>query len=593
MSILAALATACERIPDAPPFGFSLGKIAFVISLNEDGAVADVIDVRSGEGKKRAPRAMQVPQPSKRTVGIAPSFLWDKTSYVLGVTGEDLDALDERKRKDRIARIAREHAAFREYHLTALLNTNDVGLLALRRFLESWQPEQFVGPLWPDEIKDQNVVFALEAERRQGAYLHDRPAAKSLWTGLIAAAQTSDAVCLVTGSPAPISRLHPAIKGVWGAQSSGASIVSFNLDAFTSYGHEQGENAPISEAVAFKYTTALNTFLASTTNRVQIGDASTVFWAEAPDVTTARVAESTFSAMFAEVNEAIEAAKIGDILVRIRNGQPLEQFAPDLADERVRFFILGLSPNAARLSIRFWFESSFGVLARNYRRFVQEMRIEPPPRGGHPALWRYLAETAVLGKRENVPPNLAGEWMRAILAGTPFPLTLLSTTLMRIRADKNVNALRAGMLKAMLVRNFDIKEAPVSLDRTNINKGYLLGRLFATYEQTQSAALGRNVNATIKDKFYGAASAQPRKVFPLLDRSSVNHLSKVGKQRPGQRINLEKTISAILGQMSPTDDPFPASLTAQDQALFTLGYYHQRNEFFRRPETSGTEESAS
>jgi CRISPR-associated protein Csd1 len=184
--------------------------------------------------------------------------------------------------------------------------------------------------------------------------------------------------------------------------------------------------------------------------------------------------------------------------------------------------------------------------------------------------------------------------MRTILIGTPYPLTLFSMVLMRIRADGDVNALRVGILKALLVRNFRKmeREAPVSFDPENTNKGYLLGRLFAAYEQAQSAALGRNINATVKDKFYGAASAQPRKVFPLLDRSSANHLSKVGKQRPGHRVNLEKTISAILEQMSPAADPFPASLPSEDQALFALGYYHQRNEFFRKPETSDTKDAA-
>jgi CRISPR-associated protein Csd1 len=202
--------------------------------------------------------------------------------------------------------------------------------------------------------------------------------------------------------------------------------------------------------------------------------------------------------MFAGIDEATETGKVGDILKRIRNGQPLREFVPELA-EGVRFYVLGLAPNISRLSIRFWFEDDFGVLARNYQRFVGDMHVSPPPPDEHPALWKYLAETAVLGKRDNVPPNLAGEWMRAILSGTPYPLTLLSTVLMRVRADGDLNALRMGILKALLVRNFrkTEREAPVSLDPDNRNKGYVLGRLFAAYEHAQTAALGRNINATI------------------------------------------------------------------------------------------------
>ncbi|MDJ1158220.1 type I-C CRISPR-associated protein Cas8c/Csd1 [Chelatococcus sp. SYSU_G07232] len=590
MSILASLAKAYDRLPSVPPLGFSTEKIGFVISLNEDGSVASVTDLRDGTGRKRAPRLMQVPQPVKRTVAIAPNFLWDKTSYVLGVTaGEG-------------KRTAEEHAAFIQRHRDTLLGTADSGLLALLHFLDNWSPEQFAPPFWPEEMKDQNVIFALESERRQDVYLHDRPAARALWADISAGNGEAAAVCLVTGAAGPIARLHPAIKGVWGAQSSGASIVSFNLDAFTSYGHEQGENAPVSEAAAFKYTTALNTFLADDRHRIQIGDASTVFWADAADAHVAEVAESFFNAWFdPQPDEGIEAGMVGEALGRMRRGIPLRDIEPKLA-EGVRFYVLGLAPNAARISIRFWLEDDFGRLAANYARFVSDMAIEPPPRDGYPPLWRYLAETAVLGKRENVPPNLAGEWMRAILTGTPYPLTLLATVLMRIRADGEINALRAGMLRAVLVRNFGMdpartgtldkaKEAPVSLDPNNRSKGYLLGRLFAAYEQAQLAALGRTVNATIKDKFYGAASAQPRKVFALLEKGSANHLSKIGKQRPGQRFHLERIIGSILEAMDPSDDPFPASLPAAEQALFGLGYYHQRNEFFRKPETL-TEEAA-
>jgi CRISPR-associated protein Csd1 len=582
MSILAALAKAYDRFHEAPPFGYSNEKIGFVISLHEDGTVASVTDLRDGSGRKKLPRTMQVPQPKKRTSAIAPNFLWDKTSYALGITK------GERKRA-----AAEEHTAFVEAQLGDIADSDDAGFRALAKFLTSWSPDQFVAPLWPDEMKDQNVVFALESDRLGGAYLHTRDAAKAIWAKKAAASDTARAICLVSGDSAPMARLHPSIRNVWGSQSAGASIVSFNKESFRSYGHDQGDNAPVSEAVAFKYTTALNLFLAGRSNRVQIGNTSTVFWADASDRGTASAAEDVFGAMFGiEVDEIAQAERVGDILNGIRRGKPLNDLAPDL-DTGVRFYVLGLAPNAARISIRFWYENDFGVLARNYQRFVADMKVDPPPpRDEYPALWKYLAETAVLGKRENVQPNLAGEWMRSILEGTRYPLTLLSSVITRIRADGNVNALRAGMLRALLVRNFGMevgnhkdktKEAPVSLDPSNRNKGYLLGRLFAAYEQAQTAALGRNINATIKDKFYGAASAQPRKVFALLEKGSANHLSKIGKSRPGQRVNLEKTIGGILEGMSPESDPFPASLPAEDQALFGLGYYHQRNEFFRKP----------
>ncbi|MFM2278400.1 MAG: hypothetical protein RLZZ444_631 [Pseudomonadota bacterium] len=582
MTVLSALAKAYDRLPGAPPYGFSSEKIGFVISLNEDGSVAGVIDWREGEGKKARPRLMLVPQPVKRTAGIAPNFLWDKTSYVLGVTaGEG-------------KRTAEEHAEFVKLQLNAIGQTEDAGLQAFALFLQKWSPEKFQPPLWPEEAKDQNVIFALESDRRQHIYLHDRPAARALWAQLSGAGDAAAQICLVFGNAGPVARLHPSIKGVWGAQSSGAALVSFNLDAFTSYGHEQGDNAPVSEAAAFAYTTALNRFLERDSgHRIQIGDASTVFWADAEDLAAADEAEAIFGMFFdsggltdedKQTEEKLATRTIGIKLEQIRQGMPLSEIEPRLS-EGVRFFVLGLAPNAARLSVRFYFEDDFGHLTENYQKFLSDMHVEPPPRDGTPLLWRYLLETAVLGKRENITPNLAGEWMRAILAGTPFPLTLMSSVLTRIRADGEVNALRAGILKAMLIRNFKM-EAPVALDPDNTNRGYLLGRLFALYEEIQRAALGGKVNATIKDKFYGSASATPRKVFAVLEGGSANHLAKVRKASPGREVNLQKAVRSVMDLMTPSDDPahdpFPVSLTAQEQAFFGLGYHHQRSDFFKK-----------
>ena len=588
MSILASLAKAYERLPDAPPFGYSMQNIGVVVGLNEDGSVASVSPWFDGEGRKRKPRPMQVPQPVKRTVAIAPNFLWDKTAYVLGVTaGEG-------------KRTAGEHAAFKYYHENALTGTDDVGLKALLLFLSQWTPEQFAAPLWSDDLKDQNVVFALESERRQNRWLHERQAAREAWGRLSDGDEENAQICLVTGQPGPIARLHPAIKGVWGGQSSGGSIVSFNLDSFTSYGHEQGDNAPISDYAAFAYTTALNIYLADRKHRLQIGDASTVFWADSEDAEAAARVEALFPEFFDPARDDADTAKdIKILLERLRKGDQdlgdeLALEAGPLADKvkkGVRFHVLGLAPNAARISIRFYHESDFGELAKNYRHFIDDMRIEPPWRDPYPPLWRYLVEIAVLGKRENVPPNLAGEWMRSILNGTDYPLTLLTAVLSRIRADGEINALRASILKAILTRNYE-RKVPVALNPTmTVSKGYLLGRLFAVYEEIQRAALGGNVNATVKDKFYGSASATPGKVFGFLESNSAKHLAKVRKLNFGRAVNLQKLQEEIMDLMEPAETPYPSFFSTDEQALFGLGYHHQHSDFFKSRKGNQTDAS--
>jgi CRISPR-associated protein Csd1 len=283
------------------------------------------------------------------------------------------------------------------------------------------------------------------------------------------------------------------------------------------------------------------------------------------------------------VDEEVQANKVRPILEKIRAGRPLAEAAPELAGG-VRFYVLGLSPNAARLSVRFWLEDDFGVIAKNFARHLEAMRIAPPPKDENPSIWRCLIEAAVQHKSENIPPNLAGEWLRAILTGGRYPLTLQSTVLMRLRADKDITALRVAILKSVLVTKGE--EVPVSLDPENRDPGYLLGRLFALYEHVQTAALGRNLNSTIKDKFYGAAAATPRKVFTLLDKGSVNHLSKIAKEKKGYAVSLEKQIAAIMEHFNPSADPFPAFLTADQQSLFAVGYYHQK---FFRPKDAAAE----
>jgi CRISPR-associated protein Csd1 len=573
MSMLAALARAYERLPDAPPFGFSSEKISFVVSLNADGTVAHAIDLRD-DGGKRQPLPMQVPQAVKRTVAIAPNFLWDKTAYALGVTaGEG-------------RRTAEEHEAFKERHREWLTGTDDAGLLAFLAFLDAWTPESFQARGWSVDLLDQNVVFALEAERHAGGFLHERPAARATWARKVGAAASDPRVCLVSGERGPVARLHPAIKGVWGAQSSGGSLVSFNLDAFTSYGHEQGDNAQVSEAAAFAYTTALNRFLdRDSGHRLQIGDASTVFWADSANAAFVKEAEALFGALLgveAAREDAAEASRVRERLAAIRDGRPLAEVEPALS-EGVRFFVLGLAPNAARLAVRFYVEDRFGRITDNYQRYLADMRIEPAP-AGQPGLWRYLVELAVQGKRENIPPTLAGAWMRAILAGTPYPLTLLSTALMRARSDQSVNALRAAMMKAVLIRNYGM-EVPLALDEDNPNAAYQLGRLFAVLEGAQYAALGR-VNAPIGDRYYAAASATPARVFATLLRGLKVHVADARKRGRGGWI--EPRVAEIVTHL-PAD--LPRTLHLEDQARFAIGYYHEKARRLSRTEGEAVTEA--
>lgn len=577
MTILASLAKAYERLPDAPALGYSEQGImgCFVIDSNGE-VIGDPVLLALDKKGRPATRKMSVPYFGGRSGSKPPPyFLWDNTAYTLGISKKGFDASER-------------FAAFKDHNIELLKYCRSTNLTSFVKFLKKWNPENLKEGFIQDYMFDRNIVFRHIDDRH---FIHEDHEAKEIWTNAFEPDVIGSGICLISGEHSAIARLHPPISTF----ENPARIVSFDKDndAFSSYGHVQAENAPTGVSAAFAYTTALNRFLERDSgHRVQIGDASTVFWADALDMAAAEEAEALFASFVDSdedrlAEEKATAGRIGDKLARIRQGLPLTEVEPRLATG-VRFYILGLAPNAARLSVRFFHADDFGALVRNYQSFIADMRVDPPPRDGYPPLWRYLQETAVLGKRENVPPNLAGEWMRSILSGTPYPLTLMASVLTRIRADGKIEALRAGMLKALLIRNFKM-EVPVALDPENMNKGYLLGRLFAVYEQIQVAALGTRVNATIKDKFYGSASAQPRKVFHALDSGSVNHLSKVGKQRPGHRVVLEKQVAAIMDLMSPGDDPFPASLGAQEQALFGLGYYHQRSEFFRKPAPTTSE----
>lgn len=575
MSVLQALNRYYERRAgrrEASAYGFSKQGISFAVVLDVDGLVLNVMDVRDTTGKKPRPGTREVPRPVVRSVNVRPNFLWDSTTYVFGVRRDaETGAAVTAKRG--------EHEAFVSFHRELLADTGDEGLRALLAFLEDWSSDRYERLAHSADMLGENVAFCIESPGGPPAFLHESQAAREIWTDRLEGEDANQEFCLVTGRHLPTARLHPKIKGVLGSQTSGASIVSFNQDAFTSFGKRQGANAPVSERAALGYTSALNALLArDSRNRIRIGDTTTVFWAENDrDPESGEAAANLFSMLLQPPSDQHESAAVGDTIKAVADGRPLEEVEPRLGDpHHTRFFVLGLAPNAARLSIRFWMEDTIGGIGERLGQHWSDLYIEPVPWRTPPAVWRLLRETAVLGKSENVPPVLGGALMNAVLRGGRYPRPLLTGVLMRMRSDGNISGLRAAICKACLARDRRLghqqEDVPVSLNPDERNPAYRLGRLFALYEGVQRAALG-NVNATIKDKFYGSASATPASVFPMLARTSAHHLATIRKDKGGLAVSYERQLDDVFDGF---ETEFPRSLGIEDQGRFTIGYYHQR-----------------
>lgn len=591
--ILTALNQYYDRLADTPDpdtgklvvplFGFTEEKINYILVLSKKGDIVDVVPNTKTIGNKTQAKTMFVPASFKRSGKYTEKafnsgkenafFLWDKTAYSLGI-----DASKDKKSENRWVESPITFKSFKRFHLNKLANINDEGLQAFLLFLEKWQPSHFDDDLHQPEILGTNVAFQLDGDR---CYLHERPAAKKLWaqllkepTGLV------KSNCLVTGKQDNIARLHPAIKGVYGGQSSGGSIVTFNAESYESYGKEQGENAPVSELAAFKYTTALN-YLLNRDNKhcLSVGDTSTVFWAVAAGSKPSQKEEQLFMQIVNPSDDG-ETSQLKPLIEQISKGRPLQEIAPDI-DLDTRFYLLGLAPNAARLSIRYWLDTNFGELAQHMAEHFTDLSLDPLPWVTPPSIWRLLIELVPYrsGQKSNskeIPPHLAGEMMRSILTGDRYPHSLLAQLVLRIRSDGHISSLRVAMIKAVLQRDYRkhlIKEEiPMSLDENNENNAYLLGRLFAVLERIQYSAI-KGANATITDRYFGSASTVPYSVFPRLLTGSKNHLSKIRKKTPGYAFNLDKDLMEIISKLPPS---FPKHFSIESQGRFTIGYYHQR-----------------
>lgn len=573
-----------------PAFGLEQKEIGFILEVDEHGQLRSIIDARQTSGKKKVGTSHLVPKGVKKTSGIAANLLWDNAEYVLAMP--DVKKLDLARSKkngadDYLARLVEMQRAFRDR--IALLPDpaqRDAGLRGVQAFLDTQPAEQVARFSAHAEIAATNPVLTFRLID-DTELVCQRPAVAPY---LVMGGPDEDtehengpnAMCLITGGILPVERLHTAIKGVWGAQTSGANIVSFNLDAFNSYGKSQGANAPVSQAAAFAYTTALNALLSrDSTQRVQVGDASTLFWAQKSDPL-----EHALAALLGGGdNPDAHTLQVKALFDSVHSGA----FTGTRGDNA--FYVLGLAPNAARISVRFWHAAPLHAIAERITVWFDDLSlVRGPTDPEFPSLFRLLAAVALQGKADNIPPRLGGDLIRSIFTGAPYPATWLNAAIQRCRAEQKVTYLRAAAIKACLNRSVTTSDSQPRkirpmLDVDNPSTAYRLGRLFATLEKIQEEA-SPGLNATIRDRYYGAASSTPVAVFTTLMRLKNHHLAKISNK--GRVVNFEKLLAEIMSGVSD----FPVHMNLPDQGRFAIGYYHQRQALFPKRESATADGTA-
>ena len=552
---------------DAP--GWAPAKISYALYLDENGELIQVVptmeEVPKGKKTVLQPQVMALPAAVKRTVGIAANFLWDNSSYLLGI---------DQKGKPERSRECFDAAA--KLHHKVLDGVDSPVAHAILAFFDTWKPENAAEhPALAGQLNEitagGNLLFRVDE-----TYPQKDTAICEAWQRY-RESSTADAIrmqCLVTGGEDEITAVHPSVKGVRDAQSSGAALVSFNAPAFCSYGHEQNFNAPVGKYAAFAYTAALNHLLADKENVQTIGDTTVICWAEgAEDI------YQTFgvAALFGGGKAGLSDDDLRAALKRLANGLPCDDLG---IDPNRPFYILGLAPNAARLSVRFFLRDSFGALMKNINDHYERMEIAGAK---YPTLtlWGLLSATVRDPKKQVPSPILSGATARAIFSGGRYPASLLESTMLRIRAERNITWGRAAIIKAYYLKN-PHEDCPkevltVSLNEASTDTAYTLGRLFSVYEAVQQSA-NPGINATIKDKYFNSAAAMPASIFPVLNNLYQKHLRKL---EAGQRVYYDKQIMALKGILG---ESYPARMTLAQQGAFDLGYYHQTQKRFTKKE---------
>ena len=572
--ILQALTSYYERLAEqglAARPGWGPAKVSYAIDLNADGSIFQVYSLlrepENGNSGKMIPRIISVPLPVKRASGVKANFLCDASGYMLGA--------DQKGRADRTAEC---FAASKALHNTILGPVESKAAQAVCGFFDCWSPDQGpenpeIAPLWQELTSGCNLLFYYD-----GAPVSEDPEVRKAWQRHYDNSEDGTRMrCLVTGEEAVIPPIHSAIKGIQGAQPSGAALVSFNAKAFESYDREQNYNAPVGEYAAFAYTTALNYLIADWNNRVIIGDTRVLCWAESGESAYQAL---SFEAMMGGGQDDVEN-DVRSAVSQLSKGRRIEWDETSL-DPEMRFYILGIAPNAARLSVRFFLQNSFGTFMRNINAHYERLRIVKPSFEKFetiPVKWLLEETVNPHSRNKAASPQLAGDLLRSILTGAPYPATLLNAVELRIRAESKINYRKAAIIKAYYSRNKTNKcpeeVLQVALNESSKSIPYNLGRLFSVLEMIQENA-NPGINTTIRDKYFNSAAATPSRIFAILNNLSEKHLRKL---EHGKRIWLEKQRLAITEKLP---ERLPDRMGLPEQGAFQLGYYHQTQKRYEK-----------
>lgn len=596
--ILTALNQLYDRLKNDPDYeisqpGFSLQGIAFAVVLRPDGSLVDIQDVRIQDGKKLKPRQVQVLGGNKPSgSGLNPTFLWDTIGYLLGYCDPPPEKETDKQRLEREkkeVRVKECFQTFKEFHLQQEQEIHDEGFSAVCRFLEHWDPVKIDEFPFLKALVGGYGTFKLSGDP---GFIFERKAIQDYFLKKTLASPDTESVnaqSLISGEVLPIARLQAAIKGIG---EKAAPLVGFNDPAYESYGKEQAFNAPVGEEEAFRYCVALNALTngpMKSKHCISIGDMKVVFWAESSNPLE-EVFPWTFSEPIPDNGLDPETNRKLEVLFSFfRSGSWPADFPGFSAD--TPFYILGLSVNVTRVVVRFFCKSTVGKILENFKKHFDALaivkRYETDP--DFPSVRSILNQTCPLKNQRSpdakkIPGNLQALLMKSILEGSLYPEGVFNRIIQRFKVDNYQDYIKASFIKAVLTRNHR-KEFSVSLDLKNTDPGYLCGRIFAVFEKTQRDALG-DTNSTIRGSYTASASSRPATIFARLFKLYSHHLNQL---EGGRKVNREKLMQEIIDKFGGN---IPDTLSYPQQGAFSIGFYHQMQDFFTKKDTTESSEKA-